>query len=332
MGKIVNFRGLGGQKKGKDVSIYGRSKVGKSTLLRSLPFFCSKYIDEFPDDCGYAKKLLENPNVPEIRKIKIIDTDDSYSRVDLQGTDGLMMDGLELAGEPEESAVEFATLKFKIPDKTMDPAKGKESCDELVEKFMNDLENIVKETDRNTAIAVDSASDYAKLLNARLEFFVREIDETKEKKGNVTFEQSYWQYRNRWWNDFLMTLRGFNGWTFYSFNMKKTPEWMIEYAEKKGKAVPPRFVPDWPTRTSHKFDQVFSISKAFNYTKDIMTRVIKVRQIGSKYYSENDNKVVVEDEDKFIGVRLLNYIARGIYRDLITEEELKESTKTTEGW
>lgn len=229
-----------------------------------------------------TNKLLSTGRLPEIQRVLVIDTEETWERDLDHGFLGMMLKPLHAAGI--KIIVESVPLLRKR-EKVIDGEVINVSNDYDVDKMRDNFESAVwhaRDLGEGTLVLVDSMSDYKDMITDEQEEMFGKTITTKFKgevdDENVNVDRKFYRYRNKWWTNILMKLRNSGLWVAETYKIEEREE---EYRykdvkirvgkDKSGKAMYreesillDQYFPVWVKKSEYRIDQGYSIVRTID--------------------------------------------------------------------
>jgi hypothetical protein len=253
--------------------IYGNTGTAKSSIIASAGFLNLEYkalLERFK--CPKTVKVLQKGIVPEVTKIAITDTDGGKWLIDMEQGDW------SSKFAPLKAKGVFEVTPFQIR-RTEERKTGKEMAldDPGIEEEKREIESSIINDLRDSSIdlvAVDSMSDYIKVLDDKLDLLYWENPKAfneGEVEGLKAIKQILYGKRAKWYFTTLSAMRNAKKNMILTFQISEVP---TNYQKKRTADKDfdpvyedPSYNVRWVPGTGFKLDNVYYTMK--DYTSNV---------------------------------------------------------------
>jgi hypothetical protein len=288
----------------------GRFASGKTSSALALGFMQKQYLPQLRKaKLDVIADLLENGKIPEIKRIIIIESENSAQKQFSHGSDFERFKELRsiikfIHIDPvskEECATADGT---EIKKKSLDEIQG--MCD----KYMNAIEKYAKIDDPNTLLILDSGSRLKLLLDTKAEIIVQKQIKQASTGPNGTYlpvseetekriKGAKWINRNQWWNRYMTLIRGIKGWVVVTFMDEEVSQWIQDMQSSKGK-VAKQETREWSPKTEFNFDLITL------FKRNTINQIITAEVESSRYIKRGESPKPIEIKGRYAYLKLIN--------------------------
>ncbi len=271
---------------GYNFALSGGQSNGKTTSMLSFGFLNSIFYDAWKDKYPALAKALKRGVIPEVSRIFVIESENQIDKQLNRGFEAVLYKDIKDIVDIVD--VDVVVRRDKINDEDMSVYTDPESIrkiEEAHDKYVL-FSQTAKECGPETVIGVDSASRFDDLLNAKSNIILgkRTAREVSDKVKEA-ISQSSWEWRNSWWNEVFINIRGAKGFTVSTFMLDEIP---IQYQKPGG----PKVRIKWPPRAEYNYDQIYEL-----YKTDKRNLKARISEFGTSRYVFRGDKCPKNDWD-----------------------------------
>jgi hypothetical protein len=320
------------------LAIIAAHKFGKSIWAGLLGYFNSKYKQYMPEG---TRKLLSTGALPEITRVKIADTENTWKRDLAHGKMKQLLGPLAADG-----VIEIVPISLTRKKEGIDSGKIVNVNDIDIDNERQNFEAAVWDTDidEGTLLILDSMSDYKGTLDDIQSIMFKKtlITSYKQEKGvaadaksNEALRSQFNQYRNKWWHNTLIKARSYNSWEVVTIKLGETDDRFREEKDEKTGVVTmkPKFYKLWCPRTEYRIDNGYTMMDYINPQTVEMKTVLrldwgKYEHKSAKPFDRSGEETEQEksfidypQNDRMAGMKLLDDMSSSLLGEVSEAEE-----------
>ena len=290
----------------------GFPNTGKTMTALTLANLQKELIPLWGDKYPITAKALENGDVPEIRSIWVIDSENAAKkqfgreRKLLKYVNGTIP--LTVVTIPE------VAIEYDVDSKGTEVKMDQVSIDEVFDAvwtYNQAIDDFNTETDGHGLLIVDSCSRFKKLVDmkTRIVWNLSVAEKGEEYVKQAGFNK--WGDRNSMWEKTMTKLRGTPGLVVGTFKTKENKEWVMKMLRKKG-GQPSATTTVMLDGTAHNFDMMYDFEFATDrFDINVSTRVGRYvnRTVDEQNHFEIDTKY------RFSSLQIMEHLLKEVMAD-----------------
>ena len=296
---------------GYTLGFRGLPNTGKTLTAMALGYLHPKFVDQYKEQYPLTAASVLNGDIPQVDKIVVIESENAIGKQMKRKLERRVFG--ELFKHTPIRVQRIPIVAQKVYD---DLSHGMPITQQSVTEVFNALELYelcLKQASDNygetTLLILDSASRLYKLINAKAQIV---YNRRVQDKGEETVKAegfNKWGNRNIWWDQDMTLLRGVPGWVIATFQMKESPDWVIESERKKGK-FESRYKTVWTKDTPYNLDMTYTFEMDEDNLLEIQTYL--GRYMGRGEEEEHLNHAKIDTHWKFSGLQIIENMLQAI--------------------
>lgn len=290
----------------------GFPNTGKTMTAIMFGNLRKELVPQFEDQYPKTAEALMNGDIPEVREIWIIDSENGAKKQInrekklLQNIRGKIP--IKVIHIPEVSVDYSIDLENKTVEYTTQCIEEIEDALWLYNKVIDDF---AEQTDGNALLLIDSCSRFKKLVDIKSGITFNMSIEEKGEEAVKQMGYSRWGDRNAMWEKTMTKIRGVPGWVICTFKTQVNKDWVLSMLRKKGKQ-PDETKTIMLDSTPHNMDMMYDFDfPENNFSINIETRV-------GRYVNRNvndANKFEINTKDRFSSLQLIEHLIEELMSD-----------------